>query len=83
MKIPDVYFVKWFDSQSDDGWTFYNKRKDIFPMIINTVGFLIYENKKLVRIALSYGQNSNKENKQFNETIIIPKCSIIKMKRIK
>jgi len=82
MKNPDIYLIKWLDSQSDDGWMFHKERKSIHPMIIRTIGFLIYENKKLVRIALSIGQNSNKTNKQFNGTIIIPKCCILKRKKL-
>ena len=83
MKKPDRYLIKWIDSQSDDGWTFYRERKYIYPFIARTMGFLIYENKKLIRIALTIGQNTNKTNKQFNGTITIPKCSILKMKKIK
>lgn len=78
-----IYLIKWIDSQSDDGWTFYKNRKDIYPMIMNTTGYLIHKEKKLIRMALSLGQDSNNENKQFNGTITIPRCSILKMKRIK
>lgn len=78
-----IYLIKWIDSQSDDGWTFYRERKSIHPMIMKTIGFLIYESKRLIRIALSVGQNSNKTNKQFNGTITIPRCSILRIKRIR
>lgn len=79
----EIYKIKWIDSQSDDGWSFYKERSNMLPMIIHTVGYLIYENKTLIRIALSLGQNNDKSNQQFNGTIAIPKCCILKRKRIK
>ncbi|HUX57122.1 MAG TPA: hypothetical protein VMV77_09115 [Bacteroidales bacterium] len=74
----DIYKIKWHDSQSDDGWTFYKERKNVYPMIITTIGYLIYENKTMIRLAMSLGQNTNGYNQQFNGTITIPKCCIIK-----
>jgi hypothetical protein len=76
-------YIKWIDSQTDCDWTYYRERKDILPMIIHTVGFLIYENKKLIRMALSIGMNTDSSNKQFDNTVTIPKCSTIKRTKIK
>jgi len=83
MGKPKIYLVKWIDSQSDDGWQFYKERTSVSPMIVYTIGFLIFENKKSIRIATSLAQNSDKTNKQFNGTIIIPKSAIREKKIIK
>jgi len=83
MKGHKIYKIKWIDSQSDDGWQFDKEKGDILPFIVNTVGFKIYENKKLIRLALSYGANTDNTNQQFNGTIIIPKWSILKTRKIK
>jgi len=83
MKKPTIYLIKWLDAQSDDGWVFYNTRPKISSMIINSVGFIIDENKKYLKLALSWGKNKNGENIQFNGTMAIPKESILSKKKLK
>lgn len=83
MKKHKIYHIRWIDSQSDDGWILCSHRKKISSMIIDTVGFLLDENKNYIRLALSYGQNKNGENPQFNGTMAISKVSIIKKKRLR
>jgi hypothetical protein len=83
MKEYKIYKIKWIDSQSDDGWQFDKDKGNILPFIANTVGFKVYENKKIIRMALSYGANTDNNNQQFNGTITIPKCCILKIQKIK
>jgi len=82
-KKMKIYLVKWFDAQSSDGWELYNQKEENSDMIIYTVGFLIDENKNYIRIGLSFGQNKNGNNLQFNGTMAIPKRCIIKKKQLK
>jgi len=83
MKKPNIYLIKWHDAQSEDGWLHFNKRNNrISPMIIQTIGFLINENKVTIKIASSWGQNKDKTNPQYNGIMVIPKKSILKKKKI-
>lgn len=83
MKKRNIYYIKWIDSQSEDGWILCNHKNTINSMIIESIGFFIDENKDYIRLALSVGQNENGENKQFNGTMSISKVSILKKKKIK
>lgn len=83
MKKYKKYYVKWLDSQSEDGWILFCDKEKISDMIIYTVGYLIDETKNYIRLSLSIGKNRNGDNRQFNGTIAIPKISIIKMRRLK
>jgi len=82
MAKDKVYYLLWIDSQSDNGWIPYKERKYYHPMIVETIGFIIHENKKLIRIALNIAKNTDGSNKQFCQTMIIPKVAILKRKRL-
>ena len=84
MKYPKIYLIKWYDSQSEDAWTLYKKQNNkISPMIIQTIGFLISEDKLYIKVAASWGHNKDGTNIQYNGTMSIPKKSILKLKHIK
>jgi hypothetical protein len=82
VKRPDIYLIKWFDSQSDDGWVLFNSKKKISPMIIHSVGYLVDETSDYIRLSLSWGQNKNGNNPQFNGSIQIYKKCIVKRKKL-
>lgn len=78
-----AYKVKWIDSQSSDSWELYNMRTETLPVIATSMGFKIFESKTVIRLALNIAKNQDGSNKQYSCTMSIPKCSILKMKRIK
>lgn len=79
-KLPDIYKVIWVDSQSSGSWI---DDPDISQFTVHSIGYLIFQNKKLIRLSLCIGENEDGTNRQFNCTIAIPKRAILKMKKLK
>lgn len=80
LKTPDIYKITWVDSQSDDFWTF---KPDSSQFTVHSIGYLIFQNKKLIRIALCIGENEDGSNWQFICSMTIPKRAILKMTKFK
>ncbi len=73
-------YLEWSDSYSNDRWLYINDLIDQFkdPLIIKTVGYLVYENKNCVIIAGSL----NEHQEMFCSIIHIPKKNIIKREEL-
>ena len=50
MKANKIYYIKWFDAQSGDGWVLFSNKDKISNMVIKTIGFFIDENKHYLRL---------------------------------
>ena len=76
-----VLEVHWVDSETDDDWqdlASYKPRRD--PLDIVTLGYLIDDNKTNIVIARSI----TKDTLPLLEGVFcIPRCSIIKIKKVK
>ena len=73
-----IVHIKWVDSYTQAGWV-NESQLDKTPLICETVGFLVGENKHSLKVALNHTCNDN--YKPYGEVINIPKVSI-KSKRI-
>ncbi len=78
--MKEIVKITWIDAQRVETslWDV-NEVGEIDPIECDIVGFLIYENKKKIIIA----QERWDESKQIKYITIIPKCSIIKIQRLK
>ena len=77
-KSPKLYKINWIDAYSDGGWRkLSDLPKQIKPMSIETVGWLIHEDKEYY----TFAQNlSDKE--RYSDTMSIPKRYIKKRTRL-
>jgi hypothetical protein len=72
-----IVYVEWIDAALYvDGWT--DSHKDADLLKIDTVGFLLYEDKNVLKVA-----QSNCAEIKFSAIQSIPKHGIIKIKTIK
>jgi hypothetical protein len=72
-----VVYVEWTDaSLYVDGWTASHKDADLLK--IDTVGFLLYEDKDVIKVA-----QSNCAEFKFSAIQSIPKSGVIKIKIIR
>lgn len=81
-KKPKPIYVKWIDSSSFQiqQWRHVDDfvQEDFLCSVIETVGYLIYENKEMVNIVLSASSTGN-----VTGDINIPKAAILKRKWIR
>ena len=72
-------YVKWVDSSSTDEWTYIDQIDvDEIGHVIETTGFLIFENKASIIVALNY----DSRGKSVSCFIQIPKVVIKERKYI-
>jgi hypothetical protein len=77
--MKKAVMIEWVDSQFGSGeW---KKLEDISTNIpsINSIGFIVKETEKVVVIV----QSIDSINKNYTQDFLIPKCSIIKITRLK
>ena len=74
-------YLKWVDSRMYHGWKDESDLQHIMemPLEIETIGWMIHENDQ--RIVVSGNWSPHSEN--FGNPIVIPKCSILKRKKVK
>ncbi len=78
--MKKIVRITWIDAQRIETSLWDEKEVEkIEPIECDIVGFLIYENKDKIIIA----QERWEESKQIKYITIIPKCSIIKIKRLR
>ena len=81
MKYQHVY-IEWIDSETEakDGWQEIEKHKPRADPkdYVKTAGFVVYEDKTFVSVALSIDELNN----HYNGCIDIPKVSIKKRRKI-
>lgn len=70
-----VVNINWIDSQISQGW---RPKDSSGPCHINTVGILVYEDKKDIVVSTSVSENDN-----FIDQLTIPKIAITKIKRLR
>lgn len=75
MKHP-VVIVEWLDACVRMGWTNSHSDADLSPVL--SIGFLLYEDDKRIKIA-----QSNCVDLTFGEIMTIPQCLIIKRKTLR
>jgi hypothetical protein len=83
VKSPRLVLVTWIDSVTYGGWKFpdeVNKWMDNPASKIESVGYLIRENKDVVVIASSKTEGAEK---QHSALTLIPKVAIKKIKTLK
>jgi hypothetical protein len=80
MRRPKIVRVKWDDSAAPRGW---QRMDELVVDIVNvdTVGFLVAEDRKTVTVAVSYVADEGQE--QACGMVTIPKSAIKKMRTLK
>lgn len=89
MKLPPLVLVEWVDSQSqcsqvwgdldemiEDGKTIYSD-----PCM--SVGYLVHKNTKVITLVPHLASKTNFKENQGSGDMTIPRCAIIKMKKLK
>ena len=80
--MKPLLYLTWRDSYgASPGW----ERLDEFtasPLVVESVGFSVYEDDQLLCLAGSYAPESEHTAEQANGIITIPKCSIVSRKEI-
>ncbi len=71
-----VLWVQWIDTATTWGWR--EGYKDTAPEPVETVGFLLSETDKFIRLAMSTG-----EGNMFSEVTCIPRVNIVKRRKLK
>ncbi len=79
MKKPHLELVTWEDAATDTGEWKSIKKYDFSPTVIETVGFVIYEDKKTLALL----QSRVIKDGDVCNVFTIPKGTIIKRQRIK
>lgn len=69
--------VYWIDAETDSGWEHPGEKNPTVPIVV-TVGFLVYEDDRLISIASTTG-----DDRAHNSRIQIPKGMITAMKVLK
>ena len=77
--MKKAVMIEWVDSQFEpQGWKHINEVKITIPHI-HSVGFIIKQSKKAIVIS----QSIDIKNNHISNDFTIPKCSIIKITRLK
>ncbi|KAA6323016.1 hypothetical protein EZS27_027502 [termite gut metagenome] len=76
---PTPVYVIWSDSHGvESGWRDISDYKT-GECIIESIGFVIYENDKVIALAHNYGKETEHTPQQANGIMVIPKACIIKI----
>lgn len=71
-----AYRIEWIDSQQYEGWVMKEeilRKSDVANMEVSTIGFLLYEDDKIIITADSISKNC------VNSPMTIPKIAIVSM----
>lgn len=66
-------WVQWIDTMGVGGWKEIDDAKKREPLIINTLGFVIED----TRTKLIIGQSLDKEDRQVDHIMVIPKQCVL------
>lgn len=75
--------IKWVDSHYENGWMLLDEIEEAREVCVNSVGYLLDENKSCIRIAMNVEFGDDGSARQVCDIMTIPKCSITKRKIIK
>ena len=73
-----MVYVEWMDSFGRSGWAPLESLRAERPSKVVSVGFVLRENDEAVLIVQSLSDHDNGDN-----SIVIPKVAITKMRRVK
>jgi hypothetical protein len=71
--------VTWLDAVGADGWVSLKDLEKEVPVIHNSVGYVVTNNKSHITITMSY----NEEKNNLGAWMVIPKQFVKKIKEIK
>ena len=84
--LPRVVEVVWEDSTIQHGWNKSKEAFEVIPDLATTVGFLIEETPKLVRLCSSAVHIAKEEfdrHSRFDCVQVIPKSAVRSMRQIR
>ncbi len=82
MKYKPIY-IEWLDSFGCTGkWEDIEDYKSQ-PLICKTIGFIVFEDNKVISIASNIAEETELTFNQANGIMSIPKVSIVKRKNVK
>lgn len=84
--LPEVVEVVWEDSTTQHGWNKSEEALEVVPDFATSVGFLIEETPKLVRIAKSTVHVAEKDyerSSRFSCVTVIPRSAVRSMRRLR
>jgi len=80
LKSKKIAYVKWLDTWTSNGWHDSGKfKKSDDGFKCESVGFIMFEDKKSIRLACSYSD----QNETAGEVITIPRANVIKKEVLK
>ena len=71
-----IVLATWLDAATQSSWIEHHKEAQL--QVIDSVGYLIYQDERVVKLAQSLG----KEN-MFADVLVIPKNQVVKVKTLK
>ena len=71
--------VKWIDSGMESGWRDIDSGFKGSEIIVDSLGFIIYEDEKIICLAHNYSDETDNSSVQANGIMTIPKCSVLKI----
>lgn len=77
--MKDIIALEWIDAESDDAWRDIAEHESSDLARIESVGFLLSENEKVIRLA----QNIDQTNGKASMVITIPRAWIVSRKVVK
>ena len=78
MKVHRVE-VLWADAAGHPGWFTPEEVADVDLAVIQSIGFLVTKSAKVIRIGMSFNQASG----DVGDILTIPRCTVLKMRRIR
>lgn len=81
-ETPQLVLIRWQDAEADTGWDVRTDSDIEEPVIVESVGWLIAENKHTLLLAADVGTNEDTE-KSVNRPCSIPRCCVKSIHRLK
>lgn len=79
----ELFYIEWVDSQGVlSGWTDLKEFTASIP-IMKSIGWIVYENKKIISVCANIGEETESTLLQGNGIMTIPKQCILSKKKIK
>jgi hypothetical protein len=75
--MKKIFYIRWVDSSTSEGWQ-HAPNESTQISVIDTIGYLVYEDKKHIEIAHSHFKDCNTHN----GIIAIPKVAIMKRREV-
>jgi hypothetical protein len=80
--MRNIVYIEWYDSYGCSSRWEDVKTQTGGVMLVKTIGFVVYEDEAMIKIAGSYGEETDDTIEQCNGVMAIPKCCIKTTKEV-